>query len=274
MDKIYIENLEFIGNHGVFKEEKMLHQKFSISIEMETSTRRAGVNDDLNHSTHYGFVSDHVEKIFFSKSFDLIEALGEAIAEEILVNFPLIQKVKVLVKKPWAPIRKQFDFVAIEANRQRNKAYLSIGSNIGNSEENLKKAIFLIDSLKNTEVTKCSSFLVTEPFGDVIQDNFLNACLEVTTLFTGEELLENLLNIEKEMGRVREIKWGPRLIDLDILLFNSDIIELDNLAVPHPWMCERSFVLDPLCEIAPNIVHPLERKTITTLKRILDKSSN
>lgn len=274
MDKIYIENLEFIGNHGVFPEEKFLEQKFIISIEMETSTRKAGVGDDLTYSTHYGFVSDHVEKIFFSKSFDLIEALGEAIAKEILINFPLINKVKVLVKKPWAPIKKHFDFVAIEANRQRNIAYLSIGSNIGNSKENLEKAISLINSLENTKVTKTSSFLVTEPFGDVEQDDFLNACLEVTTLFTGEELLENLLNIEKEMGRVREIKWGPRIIDLDILLFNREIIELDHLAVPHPWMCERSFVLDPLSEIAPNFVHPLERKTITTLKRILDQNSN
>ena len=93
MDKIYIKNLEFIGNHGVFAEEKFLQQKFIISIEMETCTRKAGVNDDLYHSTHYGFVSDDVERVFFSKSFDLIEALAEAIAKEILIKYSLIKNV-------------------------------------------------------------------------------------------------------------------------------------------------------------------------------------
>ncbi len=271
MDKIYISNLEFIGNHGVFPEEKFLQQKFSISLEMETCTRKAGLGDDLTHSTHYGFVSEDVEKIFFSKSFDLIEALAESIAQEILIKYPLIKKIKVLIKKPWAPIKKHFDYVAVEANRSRNKVYLSIGTNIGNLYDNLNSAISQIDALNFTRVSNISSFLETEPFGDIEQNNFLNACLEVETLSTPQELLENLLQIEKNMGRIRDIKWGPRLIDLDILLFNSEVIEDNNLAIPHPWMCERSFVLDPLSEIAPNIVHPLERKTITTLKRILDK---
>lgn len=271
MDKIYIENLEFIGNHGVFEEEKILHQKFSISLELTTSTRKAGINDDIHSSTHYGFVADDVEKVFFSTSFALIEALAEAIAETILIKYPLISAVKVLVKKPWAPIKKHFDYVAVEISRSRNKVYLSIGTNIGNLKQNLNIAIEEIGKLKNTKVTKISSFLETEPFGDIVQDNFLNACLEIETLSTPQELLNQLLSIEKSMGRVREIKWGPRIIDLDILLFNSLIVEDDNLAIPHPYMCERSFVLLPLSEIAPNVIHPLEKKTITTLNRILKK---
>lgn len=272
MDKIYIKNLEFIGNHGVFAEEKFLQQKFIISIEMETCTRKAGVNDDLNHSTHYGFVSDDVEKVFFSKSFNLIEALAEAIAKEILIKHSLIKNVTVKIKKPWAPIKKHFDYVAVEISRSRNISYLSIGTNIGDLKFNLDTAISHISNLENTQVTKVSNFLETEPFGDVIQDNFLNACLKIETLFTPKELLEKLLEIEITMGRVREIKWGPRVIDIDILLFNNLIVEEENLAIPHPWMCERSFVLDPLNEIAPNVIHPLENKYISTLKRILDKS--
>lgn len=272
MDKIYIKNLEFIGNHGVFAEEKFLQQKFSISIEMETSTRKAGVGDDLNHSTHYGFVSDDIEKVFFSKSFDLIEALAEAIASKILTKYPLIKNVKVKIKKPWAPIKKHFDYVAVEITRSRNISYLSLGTNIGNLKANLDTAISHISNLENTRVTKISNFLETKPFGNIAQNNFLNACLEIETLFTPQELLEKLLEIEIMMGRVREIKWGPRIIDIDILLFNNLIIADDNLAIPHPWMCERSFVLDPLNEIAPNIVHPLENKHISTLKRALDKS--
>lgn len=272
MDKIYIKNLEFIGNHGVFPEEKFLQQKFIISVKMETCTRKAGLGDDLTYSTHYGFVAEDIEKIFFSKSFDLIEALAENIAEMILSKYPLINSVKVIVKKPWAPIQKHFDFVAIEVLRSRNISYLSIGTNIGNLKSNLDTAINHISNLKNTKVLKVSSFLETEPFGEVLQDNFLNACLEIETLFTPQELLKELLNIEILMGRVREIKWGPRIIDIDILLFNNLIVQDENLAIPHPWMCERSFVLDPLNEIAPNVVHPLENKYISVLKRILDKS--
>ncbi|MEG0398451.1 MAG: 2-amino-4-hydroxy-6-hydroxymethyldihydropteridine diphosphokinase, partial [Cetobacterium sp.] len=132
-------------------------------------------------------------------------------------------------------------------------------------------AIEKINSLPNTKISKISSFIETEPFGDVVQDNFLNACLELETLSTAPELLDSLIQIEKEMGRVREIKWGPRLIDLDILLFNDEIHETDELAIPHPWMCEREFVLQPLSEIAPNFIHPLEKKTISTLKRLLEK---
>lgn len=172
MDKIYIENLEFIGNHGVFQEEKFLQQKFVISVEMDTCTRKAGIGDDLTQSTHYGFVADDIEKIFFSKSFDLIEALAESIAEMILLKYSLIKNVKVTIKKPWAPIKKHFDFVAVEISRSRNISYLSIGTNIGDLKHNLETAIEHISKVKNTKVLSVSSFLETEPFGDVVQDNF------------------------------------------------------------------------------------------------------
>lgn len=271
MDKIIIENLELIAEHGVFKEEKFLGQKFIISVEMTTDTREAGKTGNLNASTHYGFVADDIEKIFTSQSFDLIETCAEKIAEMILTKYPLISEVKVTVKKPWAPIRKHFDFVAVEITRKWHTAYLSLGTNMGDKKKNLLEAIEKIGKLENTKVTSQSTILETEPFGYTEQDMFLNACIEIKTLFTPQELLEKLLNIELEMGRVRTIKWGPRIIDIDILFFDDEIIQNKNLAVPHPWISERMFVLEPLCEIAPNLIHPLERKPVTTLKRILEK---
>lgn len=271
MDKIIIENFELIAEHGVFKEEKFLGQKFIISLEMTTDTREAGKTGNLNASTHYGVVADDVEKLFTSKSFDLIETCAEKIAEMILLKYPLISEVKVTVKKPWAPIRKHFDFVAVEITRKWHIAYLSLGTNMGDKKKNLLKAIEKIENLENTKVTSQSTILETEPFGYVEQDMFLNSCIEIKTLFTPQELLEKLLKIELEMGRVRTIKWGPRIIDIDILFFDDEIIQDKNLAVPHPWICERMFVLEPLSEIAPNLVHPLERKTVATLKRILEK---
>lgn len=269
MDKIYINNLEFIGFHGVFPEEKKLGQKFLVSLELTVDTREAGKTGDLTKSVHYGLVAQDVEKLFLEKSIDLIETCAENIAEMVLKKYELGKEVKVIVKKPWAPLQMHFENAAVEITRKWHRVYLSLGSNIGNKRKNLLEAIRKIGELENTEVVKSSTILETEPFGYLEQDNFLNACLEVKTLMTAQEFLKEILQIELDMGRVREIKWGPRIIDIDILFYDKEIIEEDNLAVPHPWICEREFVLDPLSEIAPNYIHPLEKKTITMLARKL-----
>ncbi len=269
MDKIYINNLEFIGFHGVFPEEKKLGQKFLVSLELTVDTREAGKTGDLTKSVHYGLVAQDVEKLFLEKSIDLIETCAENIAEMVLKKYELGKEVKVIVKKPWAPLQMHFENVAVEITRKWHRVYLSLGSNIGNKRKNLLEAIRKIGELENTEVVKSSTILETEPFGYLEQDNFLNTCLEVKTLMTAQEFLKEILQIELDMGRVREIKWGPRIIDIDILFYDKEIIEEDNLAVPHPWICEREFVLDPLSEIAPNYIHPLEKKTITMLARKL-----
>lgn len=272
MDKIYINNLEFIGFHGVFPEEKKLGQKFLVSLELIVDTREAGKTGDLTKSVHYGLVAQDVERVFLEKSIDLIETCAENIAEMVLKKYELVKEIKVTVKKPWAPLQMHFENVAVEISRKWHKVYLSLGSNMGDKRENLLEAIKRIGELENTEVVKSSTILETEPFGYIEQDNFLNACLEVKTLLTPQEFLSSILKIELDMGRVREIKWGPRVIDIDILFYDDEIIQEDNLAVPHPWICEREFVLEPLSEIAPNYVHPLERKTIMMLARKLKES--
>lgn len=272
MDKIYINNLEFIGFHGVFPEEKKLGQKFLVSLELIVDTREAGKTGDLTKSVHYGLVTQDVERVFLEKSIDLIETCAENIAEMVLKKYELVKEVKVTVKKPWAPLQMHFENVAIEISRKWHKVYLSLGSNMGDKRENLIEAIKRIGELESTEVIKSSTILETKPFGYIEQDNFLNACLEVKTLLTPQEFLSSILKIELDMGRVREIKWGPRVIDIDILFYDNEIIQEDNLAVPHPWICEREFVLEPLSEIAPNYVHPLERKTIMMLARKLKES--
>ena len=272
MDKIYINNLEFIGFHGVFPEEKKLGQKFLVSLELIVDTKEAGKTGDLTKSVHYGLVAQDVERVFLEKSIDLIETCAENIAEMVLKKYELVKEIKVIVKKPWAPLQMHFENVAIEISRKWHKVYLSLGSNMGDKRENLLEAIKRVGELENTEVVKSSTILETEPFGYIEQDNFLNACLEVKTLLTPQEFLSSILKIELDMGRVREIKWGPRVIDIDILFYDNEIIQEDNLAVPHPWICEREFVLEPLSEIAPNYVHPLERKTIMMLARKLKES--
>ena len=271
-DRIYIEDLEIIAYHGVLKEEKKLGQRFFISLEIQTDFREAGKNDDLTKTISYAEVCDDIEKIFLTAKYNLIEKCAEEIAEFLLKKYSRISELRVKIKKPWAPIRKAIDHVAVEIVRKRHKVYISLGSNMGDKEKNLNDALGEIKKIPVTKIRKLSGFLITKPFGYTEQDDFLNAVAELETLLMPDELLKKLLDVEQKLGRVREIKWGPRLIDLDILIFDDEIINEENLTIPHPWMSERMFVLEPFAEIAPDVVHPLSRKRIRELKNELEKS--
>ena len=124
----------------------------------------------------------------------------------------------------------------------------------------------MLNEDEETEVTKQSSFLVTEPVGGIEQDDFLNAALEIKTLRSPQGLLELIASIEKMLKRERLVHWGPRTIDLDIIFYNDEIIQAENLVIPHIEMANRMFVLEPLCEIAPYVMHPVFHKTVMELK--------
>lgn len=137
-----------------------------------------------------------------------------------------------------------------------NQAYISLGSNIGDRCESLKAAIEELNTHSKISVMSTSSIYETDPVGYENQDQFLNMVIEVNTSLNPFELLSLCLEIEKHLGRKRDIRWGPRTIDLDILLYNQENIKSEKLTVPHPRMHERAFVLIPLLEIASNIKLP------------------
>ena len=139
--------------------------------------------------------------------------------------------------------------------------YLGIGSNLGNREENCKKAILLM-SEKGIVIKQQSSMYETEPWGVKDQPKFINMAVEAETDKTPEELLGVLKKVESEVGRTETAKWGPRVIDLDILFFNDLIHKTADMEIPHPLLHERDFVMKPLCEIAPGKKHPVTGKTI------------
>ena len=145
------------------------------------------------------------------------------------------------------------------------QAYLGLGSNIGDRKQQLLKAIDLIGNIKGIKVTKQSSIYETAPIGYTDQPNFLNLCLEIETELSPQQLLKHCLDIEQQLHRVREIRWGPRTLDIDILLYSDDIIETDNLSVPHPRMQERAFVLIPLNDIASDKQDPRLNQKIRDL---------
>ncbi|KUR60594.1 2-amino-4-hydroxy-6-hydroxymethyldihydropteridine diphosphokinase [Bacillus safensis] len=134
-----------------------------------------------------------------------------------------------------------------------NTAYIALGSNIGKKETYLKEAVRKLHEHPEVQVELISSIYETTPVGYENQDDFLNMAVKITTSLRPEELLSLTQTIEQELGRTREVRWGPRTADLDILLYNRENIETEQLVVPHPRMYERLFVLVPMSEICPEI---------------------
>jgi dihydroneopterin aldolase/2-amino-4-hydroxy-6-hydroxymethyldihydropteridine diphosphokinase len=269
MDKIYIKDLEVFAHHGVFQEEKNLGQRFLISLELFLSLRQAGVTDDLTKTVHYGELCQLVEEEFVKESYDLIEKATEKLAEFILLKYELVHRVKVKIKKPWAPIGKPLKYVAVEVDRSWHTSYIGVGGNMGDKEKNVKAALELMNNSHHTKITKVSKMYETKPEGYLEQEDFLNCAIEVKTLLNPLELVRFLLSIEKEFKRERVIKWGPRTLDLDVLLYDNIISSLDEVILPHPRMHQRMFVLEPLCDIAPYAIHPILNKPIIQIKASL-----
>jgi len=145
-----------------------------------------------------------------------------------------------------------------------NTAYLLIGGNLGNRSEFLSTAVSLI----NTQIgmiSRSSSIYETDPWGNTDQSSFLNQALELKTSLNAKQLMRRILQIETQMGRIREKKLGPRIIDIDILFFNNEIHDLRFLKIPHPEIKNRHFVLQPLSEIIPDFIHPVMKKTVVEL---------
>jgi 2-amino-4-hydroxy-6-hydroxymethyldihydropteridine diphosphokinase len=146
-------------------------------------------------------------------------------------------------------------------------AYLSLGSNLGNRESHLRDAERRLGAIGR--IAAVSSFYETEPVEITAQPWFLNCAVALETALTPQELMTAILRIEKDMGRQRLQKKGPRLIDIDILLFGNVVLDSEEVAIPHPAMHERRFVLEPLLEIAPEALHPVLNKTIRELRDAL-----
>lgn len=261
-DEIHIDNLEVFAHHGVFPQEKEQGQKFYVNAVLYTSLREAGKKDDLTLSTHYGEVSLLIGRCLTEHTYNLIETAAEKTAEAILLAFPGVQSLDLEVRKPEAPIPMQFESVSVKIHRGWHRAYVALGSNMGDSRGYIEEAIRALSEQKNIRMGKVSDLIVTKPYGGVEQADFLNGVLEMDTLYTPKELLELLHVLEQAAGRERKVHWGPRTLDLDIIFYDNLVYGDEELIIPHTDMHNREFVLRPMAQIAPWFRHPVYGKTM------------
>ncbi len=265
MDKIYIKNLEIFANHGVYKAEKQLGQKFIVSSTLYTDFSQVVDDEDLTKSIHYGEASKAMTVFMQENTFDLIETAAVKLAEHMLINTPNLLGIDIEVKKPWAPLKYSLETVSTFVHRQWHKAYLSVGSNMGDRNMYLGNAMNALKGSNKVKLNKISPIYETAPYGGVEQQNFLNACLEIDTIMEPLELLRFINKIEADNNRERLIHWGPRTLDMDIILYDDLIMHTEKLCIPHVDMHNRAFVLEPLNDIAPYAYNPVVRKTVAQL---------
>ena len=262
MDKIILKNLNVFARHGVLQFEKEEGQDFFLTIEIEKNLKLAGSTDKLSTTVDYAKIADIAVHVFAEKSYNLIEKAAEDVIEAIIERCPSIRKVTVEVSKPNAPLNVKFETAMVRLSRKLHRAYLGIGTNMGDLKANLEKCVESISIMKETRITDVSNYIKSKAWGNEYQDDYLNGVVCIETWLEPYELLGFCQEIEKLMGRVRKEKWGPRIIDVDILLYDDAIISQPDLIIPHPYMHKRDFVLAPLKEIAPFAIHPLLRKHI------------
>lgn len=270
MDQICITNLRFFARHGVFDFEREKGQYFVLSARLETDTRAAGMSDRLQESTSYAEVAEFLVDFLTQNTYQLLEAAAEQACRALLLRFPRIWGVELELKKPDAPIDLEFESVSVRIRRGWHTAYVALGSNLGDKEGYLRSALAGLEGDACVRLKRVSTLIATAPYGGVEQDDFLNGVCRLETLYTPEELLQVLHRLEGQAGRERKVRWGPRTLDLDILLYDNIIMYTKELTIPHADMHRRDFVLRPMAEIAPYVEHPVFHKSMLQLWQELE----
>lgn len=268
MASIKITGIEIFAHHGVLEFEQQNGQVFLIDCCFSLDTSHC--SDQVENTVHYGELTQDIIAFTQNNRFGLIETLADELSSHLLIQYPLIDGIEITVHKPHAPIPATFQDVSITVTKAWKTCYLSIGSNLGDRKGYLDLVHDAISQDTHIKEMAQSSYIETAPHGVLDQPNFLNAVLKVSTFLTPSKLLNFCQQIERQAGRSKTRHWGERTLDVDILLYSNEIIRENDLTIPHPELHLRDFVLSPLCEIDPHIIHPVKHMSMLEIKQALD----
>ena len=250
-DRIELKGISAHGHHGVLDFEKADGQEFVVDVGLEVDLRRPGRSDVLSHTVNYAEVAADVVSLITGPSLDLIEALADRIAQTAL-HRPLVQAVEVTVHKPQAPVGVTVGDVRVVVERHRDEpVVIALGANLGDVQATLEAAVRALADVDGLRISAVSELFETDPVGGPEQPVYLNAVVLARTRLGAFALLTELHAIEADRGRVRETRWGARMLDLDLIQYGdpetgSELISQDpELMLPHPRAHERAFVLAP-----------------------------
>ncbi|QDO89887.1 2-amino-4-hydroxy-6-hydroxymethyldihydropteridine diphosphokinase [Ornithinimicrobium ciconiae] len=258
-DRITLTGVTAYGYHGVLASEKTDGQEFGVDLCLEVDLSRAGESDNLAHTVNYAEVAADVVTILQGPSQDLIEGVAAQIADAVLTR-PLVEAVEVTLHKPHAPVGVPFTDVTVQVRRERDvPVVIALGANLGDDPaDTLNRAAERLSGLPGLRDVVLSALFETDPVGGPEQPVYTNAVALARTSLAPWRLLAALHGIEHEFGRTREIRWGARSLDLDLIQVGvpgetSEVLSDDpELLLPHPRAHQRGFVLTPWHSVDPS----------------------
>lgn len=273
-DLIELEGVRAWGRHGVLAHEKASGQEFVVDVRLHVDVRAAARADALGRTVNYAEVAASVVAEIEAEPVDLIETVAEAIAERILAEQMLVRRVDVTLHKPSAPIPHPFADVRVRISRDAppREAVLAVGTNLGDREARLARALELLQLRSEVEVAWTGPVIETDPVGGVEQGAFLNSVIGVRTTLTPWQLLDLARDLEQDARRERRVRWGPRTLDVDVIVHGDLVQDDEELILPHPRAAERAFVLAPWAAARPDAELPGHGPIAALLERAGDRA--
>jgi len=275
LDRLELAGLRAFAHHGVYDHERENGQTFVIDVTVHLDLSTASAADDLGETIHYGVLAADIVAAVERDPVDLIETVAERVALLVL-GHRAARLVDVTVHKPEAPIQVPFDDVRVSIQRQWTRAVVALGSNLGDREATLRQAVLAFATHPAIRLVAVSPIVETpalKPEGvDDAAPAYLNAVAELDTALPPRALLAELHRIEQAHGRTREVRWGDRTLDLDIITYGRERIADPGLVVPHPRAHERAFVLAPWAAMDEHAFIPGRGAVVDLLEELIERT--
>jgi len=274
-DRILITGIRVHAFHGVHAEERAQGQDFVVDLELHVSTADAAASDDVRDTVHYGVLTRRIAAAVAADPVNLIETVAERVASLALAH-DRVERVRVTVHKPDAPIPLPFEDIAVVVDRRRTgsgvAAVVALGGNLGDREATLTRAVEVLDRLPGIAVTgrspRIETVALTPDGPDPSRPGYLNQVITLRTGLPAADLLKALHAVEHAFGRERGRVWADRTLDLDLISYGTAMIRTADITVPHPRAHERDFVLRPWLALDPDAVLPGYGPVRELLRRI------